>query len=181
MVIALLGQTDKRPVMYCLMKLFQKLGDCAIFTSDRHLKRLTDTGTEIGHYQNIFIAVSDASSDEIFREVGYTTADFENIIYDCTEQLPDYADMVIYVGGAGGISEDEQTLLDMQSDYKIINLGFGDKAIPYTVEMFKAVEQVEGLGHLGPINQQIAQRLATFLTLPLQMPVKNIVKVVMSK
>lgn len=181
MVIAVLGQTDKRPVIYCLMKLFQQLGDCAVLTKDRHYMRLIDNGTNIGHYQNIFIAVTDAGYDEVFSEIGYRTEDFENIIMDCTDQLPDYCDIVVYVGGAGGITEDEQTLLDMQNDYKVINLGFGDKCIPYTVDMFKSVEQAEGLKHLGPMNQQIASRIATILTDYLHMPVKNIVKVVCSR
>ena len=181
MVIAVLGQTDKRPVIYTLMRLFQKLGDCALITNDRHLRRLIENGDAYGHFQNIFVAVTDATQDEIFADIGYSTQDFENFIFDCIDQVPDFADMVIYVGGAGGITEDEQTLLDMQSDYKTINLGFGDKCIPYTVDMFKAIETIEGLKHFMPINSQIASRLATFLTEPLNIPAKDIVKVVMEK
>ena len=181
MVIAVIGQTDKRPVIYTLMRLFQKLGDCALITSDRHLKRLIESGDSYGHFQNIFIAVTDATQDEVFADIGYSTQDFENFIFDCTDQIPDFANMVIYVGGAGGKSEDEETLLDMQSEYKTINLGFGEKCIPYTTDMFKAVETIEGLKHFVPINAQIAQRLATFLTDPLKIPAKDIVQVVMSK
>ena len=62
-----------------------------------------------------------------------------------------------------------------------INLGFGDKNIPYTKEMFVACEMTEGLKHFVPINQQIASRIATFLTEPLNIPAKDIVKVVTSK
>ena len=181
MVIAVLGLTDKRPVIYCLMKLFQKLGDCAVLTQDRHYARLIDNGTYMGHYQNIFVAVSDAGADEIFNEIGYRPADFENIIIDCVDQVPDYYDVLIYVGGAGGPTEDEQTLLDMCEKYSVINLGFGDKCIPYSVEMFKTIEEAEALKHLGPMNQQIAQRIATILTERVSMPVKNIVKVVCSR
>ena len=181
MVISVLGLTDKRPVIYCLMKLFQTLGDCAVITKDRHYNRLIDNGTNMGHYQNIFIAVSDAGTDEIFNEIGYRQVDFENIIMDCTDQLPEYSDIVIYVGGAGGITEDEQILLDIQGEYSTINLGFGPKNIPYNVKMFQCVEEAEGLKHLGAMDPQIAGRLATILTEPLAMPVKNIVKVVTSR
>ena len=45
----------------------------------------------------------------------------------------------------------------------------------------KLVEQAEGLKHLGPAPTQIANRLATFLTEPLNIPAKDIVKVVTSK
>ena len=181
MVIAVLGLTDKRPVIYCLLKLLQLRGDLAIITNDRHYARLIDNGTYEGHFQNTFIAVTDASTDEVFAEIGYRIEDFENIIIDCVDQLPDYADVVIYVGGAGGITEDEEILLETCPEYFTINLGFGEKCIPYTVDMFKCVEQVEGLKHLGVMNQQIAQRLGTILGERLGMPVKNIVKVVCSK
>ena len=181
MVISVVGETDKRPVIYTLMRLFQQLGDCALITNDRHLRRLIENGGDVGHFQNIFIAVTDASQDEVFATIGYSKNDFENLIFDCYDQIPEYSDMVIYVGGAGGISEDLQVLLDMQSEYKTINLGFGDKNIPYTKEMFVACEMTEGLKHFVPINPQIASRIATFLTEPLNIPAKDIVKVVMSK
>ena len=181
MVIAVLGQTDKRPVIYCLMKLLQKLGDCAIVTKERHYARLIDNGTNVGHFQNIFIAVTDANTDEIFSEIGYRVEDFENIIIDCLDQIPEYADVTIYVGGAGGKTEDEEILLETCGEYFTINLGFGDKNIPYKVEMFKCIEEVEGLKHLGPMDPQIASRIGTILTDRIHMPVKNIVKVVCAK
>lgn len=181
MVISLLGATDKRPVIYTLMKLFQTLGDTMLVTNDRHLKRLIDEEGNPGHFQNILIYVTDSSPDEVFAELGYDHNSFEFIIYDCTEIVPDYTDMLIYVGSSGKISEDEETLLSMFPEYKTINLGFGEKCIPYTVDMFKHVELTEGLKHLGPCNPQIAQRLATFLTEPLKIPVKTILKVVTGK
>lgn len=180
MVISVLGLTDKRPVLYTLMKLFQKLGDCCVVTSDIRATRLID-GENYGHFQNIFVAVTNASQDEVFADIGYTRQDFESFIFDCRDQVPDFSDIVIYVGGAGNKTEDEETLLEMVGDYKVINLGFGDKCIPYTVDMFKFVEQAEGLKHLGPAPAQIANRLATFLTEPLNIPAKDIVKVVTSK
>lgn len=180
MVISILGQTDKRPVLYTLMKLAQTLGDCCVVTSDVRATRLID-GAKYGHYQNIFMAVTTATQDEIFSEIHYTKEDFEFFIFDCRDQIPDYSDLVIYVGGAGKMTEDEETLLDMFGEYKTINLGFGDKCIPYSVDMFKFVEQAEGLKHLGPAPSQIASRLATFLTEPLKIPAKDIVKVVTSK
>lgn len=180
MVITILGQTDKRPVLYTLMKLFQKLGDCCIITSDVRATRLIDGGN-YGHFQNIFVAVTNASQDEVFADIGYTKQDFENFIFDCRDQIPDFSDMVIYVGGAGPRTEEEETLLSMVDDYKVINLGYGDKKIPYTLDMFKFVEEAEGLKHLGPAPAQIASRLATFLMEPLKIPAKSIVKVVTGK
>lgn len=181
MVITLLGQTDKRPVLYTLMKLCQKLGDTCIVTSDVRLSRLIEDGGKYGHFQNVYIAVTDASQDEVFADIGYTRHDFEYFIFDARDQIPDFSDLVIYVGGAGEKTEDEETLLSMVGEYKTINLGFGEKCIPYTVDMFKAVETIEGLKHLLPINPQITNRIATFLTEPLNIPVKDIVKVVQSK
>ena len=181
MVISLVGSTDKRPVLYTLMKLFQKLGDCCVITPDQHLTRLTEDHSPYGHFQNIFVAVTTASQDEVFAEIGYTKQDFENFIFDCTTEIPTFSDLVIYIGGAGEMTEDESLLLEMFGEYKTINLGFGEKNIPYTVDMWKNVEMTEGYRILPPANPQIAQRLATFLTEPLSMPARDIVKVVTSK
>ena len=182
MVISVVGRTDKRPVIYTLMKLFQALGDCCVLTHDRHLRRLIeDSGGDLGHFQNILIAVSDASPDEIFLEMGYRKIDFEYIIFDCTDMIPDDSDLVIWVGGADGITEDDETLLSMYPGYKECNLGFGKGSIPYTAEMFKACEEIEGFKHLALPSPQIASRLATFLTELLNMPVRDILKVVGNK
>ena len=181
MVISLLGQTDKRPVLYTIMKLFQTLGDTILITNDRHLKRLIETEGNPGHFQNILVYVTDSSPDEVFAELGYTMDSFEHCIFDCTEVVPDYTNTLIYVGSSGQMSEDEETLLSMFPEHKVINLGFGDKCIPYTLDMFKFVEQTEGLKHLGTAPVQIANRLATFLTEPLKMSVKSITKVVTGK
>lgn len=176
MVISVLGLTDKRPVIYTLMKLLQTLGDLCLITTDVRATRLTD-GVEYGHYQNVFIAVTNASQDEVFAEMGYTKQDFEHFIFDCRDQVPDFSDLVIYVGGAGNRTEEEETLLELFDDYKVINLGFGDKCIPYSVDMFKFVEIAEGLKHLGAAPAQIASRLATFLAEPLNLPTKTILNV----
>ena len=181
MVITVLGRTDKRPVIYTLIKLFQKLGDTCFITPDLRATRLIEDGGNYGHFQNTFIAVTNASQDEVFADIGYTRNDFEHFIFDAYDQIPDFSDLVIYVGGAGVKTEEEETLLEMAGDFKTINLGFGEKCIPYTVDMFKAVETIEGLKHLLPIHPQITSRLATFLTEPLNIPVKHIIKVVSSK
>ena len=182
MVIAVVGRTDKRPVIYTLMKLFQSLGDCCVLTQDRHFRRLIeDTDGYLGHIQNIMVSVSDASPDEIFVEMGYRKTDFEFIIYDCIDLIPDESDLVIWVGGADGMTEDDETLLSMYPGHKEINLGFGKNAISYTVDMFKACETIEGLKHFVLPNQQIAQRLASFLTTYLNMSATNILKVVTKK
>ena len=181
MVISLIGSTDKRPVIYTLMKLFQKLGDCCVVTPNPQFKRLTEDGSPYGHFQNIYVAVTNATQDEIFAEIGFTMHDFENFIFDCDTEIPTFSDLVIYVGGAGKMTDDEELLLEMYGEYKTINLGFGDKCIPYTVDMWKNVEMTEGLHILPPANPQVAQRLATFLTEPLKIPAKDIVKVVTSK
>ena len=71
MQIGVYGYTDKRPIIYALMKLLQKTGDVALFSNNRHYKRLLENGESTGHMANIMISISDASPDEVFEEIGY--------------------------------------------------------------------------------------------------------------
>lgn len=178
MIVAVYGETDKRPVIYTLIKLFQRLGDCCLISDNRHYKRLLDTDTNTGHYQNVFITVTDASPDEVFSEIGYESIDFENMIFDNT--IPDNADLIIFVQGCS-ISENESDTLEYLSSYETIGLGFGKNMIPYTVTMFKNVELIEGKKHLLEIDKKLTHKLATILSEHLNMSAKNICKVVAKK
>lgn len=178
MTIAVYGQTDKRPVIYTIMKLLQSMGDTLLVTNDRHYRRLIPDEADVGHYQNILIAVTDAMPDEIGSELGYDFDDFEHFIFDGT--IPDNADLVLFVEGCV-ISEVEQETLDYLDSYASIGLGYGKNSVPYTVEMFKRVELIEGKKYLMEIDKKITKKLATILSKPLNMPAQNICKVVGKK
>ena len=175
MIVAVYGKTDKRPVIYTLMKLFQKLGDTCLVSNDRHYTRLLEDGETTGHYQNIFVAVSDAMPDEIFEEIGYTVDDFENFIFDDT--IPDNADIIIFVEGCV-ITELEQETLDYLDNYVSIGIGFGKNMVPYTVDMFKNMELIEGKKFLTEVDKKLTKKLASALSKPLNMPATTICKVV---
>ena len=178
MVVAVVGRTDKRPVIYTLMHLFQKLGDCCVITHDQHFRRLIEDGIDVGHCQNIFIITTEDEPDQVFMDVGYKEDDFENIIFDCTDVIPDNADQVIFVAGSDGVTEDDETLLGMYEGYKVIEYGFGKKKIPYSTKAFEAIEIFEGLHDVRPIDQQITNRLASIFTEKLGLSVKQITEVV---
>lgn len=175
MIVAVYGKTDKRPVIYTLMKLFQKLGDTCLVSDDRHYTRLLNDGENVGHYQNVFVAVSDAMPDEIFEEIGYTDEDFENFIFDNT--IPDNADLIIFVEGCE-ISEIEKETLEYIENYITIGLGFGKNSVPYSVDMFKNVELVEGKKLLVEVDKKLTKKIADALSKTLNMPASAICKVV---
>lgn len=174
MIVAVYGHTDKRPVIYTLMKLFQKLGDTCLVSDDRHYRRLLQDGEMSGHYQNIFLAITDASPDEVFAEMGYDVQDFENMIFDNT--IPNDADVIIFVEGIE-VTEEEKETLDYLDNYVTIGFGYGKNSVPYTVDIFKNIEIVEGKKMLKEIDKKMTKKIATALSKNLNMPVANICKV----
>ena len=148
MIISVIGETDKRPFMYTLLRICQYMGDVLLVSDDRHYKRLIEEPEEdvevyAGHFQNTFIVVTDKTPDEAMQAVGYEPEDYEFVIYD--NQIDATSDLIVYVTG-DSMSEWEKEQLDYleEGDYITIGLGFGKKnMVPYSTNMFKNVELVE--------------------------------------
>ncbi|GKU77564.1 hypothetical protein [Paenibacillus sp. L3-i20] len=179
MQIGVYGYTDKRPVIYALMKLLQTTGDVALFSNNRHYKRLLEEGESQGHMANIMIAISDATPDEIFKEVGYTPDDFEHVIFDIQDTIPDNLTHAIYVKTYNP-NEDERAFLELIGDYRVIKLNYDGKSeknainvIPST-SMWKSIEQIEFYKILNPIpSKELNKGLATMLAPSLQITMKS--------
>lgn len=178
MIIGVHGYTDKRPVIYALMKLLQSTGDVALFSNNRHYKRLLENGESQGHMANILIAISDASPDEVFEEVGYSVDDFEHIIFDIQDTIPDHLSLIIYVKSYEP-NEDEQSFLDILGNYQTIKITYDGKrqkdainVIPVS-QIWKSLEEIENYRILSPIpsaelNKGIAGILAPLLNIKLK-------------
>lgn len=156
MLIGVYGYTDKRPVIYALMKLLQATGDIALFSNNRHYRRLLGHGENQGHMANIMIAISDASPDEIFEEVGYTPDDFEHIIFDIQDTIPDNLSLILYVKSYAP-NEDEQAFLDILGAYQTIKITYDGKREKGAIHVaplsnvWRSVEQIEAYQILCPI------------------------------
>lgn len=131
MILSVIGDTDKRPIMYTLLKVCQYLGDVLLVTNDRHYARLIEEPEEdvevtAGHFQNIFIVVTDKTPDEASQAVGYRVDDYEFIIYD--NKVDVAGDSIIYVAGCE-MSDTEYSMLSYleEGDYITINFGFGKR------------------------------------------------------
>lgn len=183
MIVSVIGETEKRPILYTLLKVFQHLGDVLIISNDRHLGRLietedSDTGeVRAGHFQNTFIVITDKTPDEAKAEVGYEEDDYEFIIYD--NKLEVESSLILHVTGSAVSSAEEDTFsyLD-KNDYVTIALGFGKGNIPYTANMFKNCELVEGKKTLLQIDPNVTSRLVKLLSPLLNTDVKTLTKVV---
>lgn len=183
MTVSVIGETEKRPVLYTLLKIFQHLGDVLIVTNNRHLGRLieeddNDFGVvRAGHFQNTFIVITDKTPDEAMLEVGYESSDYEFIIYD--DKLEVSSDLILHVTGCSVSSTEEDVFSYMDSsDYVELPLGFGKGNIPYTTSMFKNCELVEGKHTLLPIDANITSRLVKLLSPILNIDIKTLKKVV---
>lgn len=138
MVINIIGDCDKRPVLYTVMKICQSLGDVLLITSSSRLARLSDTGDTGGHYQNTMIGVTYDGIDEFWEDFTYDVSDFNFTIID--NIISADADLVIYVKGMT-VSEAEEDNLEYVENYSTIELykgGFLDKNTPFRCEEFEA-------------------------------------------
>ncbi|OBY77781.1 hypothetical protein BBG47_20030 [Paenibacillus sp. KS1] len=182
MQIGVYGHTDKRPVIYALMKLLQATGDVALFSNHRHYKRLLEHGESQGHMVNIMIAVSDASPDEIFEEIGYTVDDFEHIIYDLQDTIPENLSLVIYVKSYPP-GEEEQSILDLIGDYHTIKMTYDGRREKGAINVspisliWKRVEEFEAFHILAPMpSNDLNKGLAKLIAPSLKMTSKTAFK-----
>lgn len=187
MVLSIIGDCDKRPFIYTLLKICQFCGDVMLVTSDRHYARLIEDVEEdveviAGHFQNTFIVVSDKTTDETRQSVGYNLDDYEYIIYD--NKIEGDSDVVIYIKGCETSQHEESMLeyLEEGTDYTTVQFGFGKKGnIPYTGKMFHNCEIVEGKHVLIPIDSRISTTLIKIMAPAMNIPEKTLTKVVNSK
>ncbi|MGR7944984.1 hypothetical protein ACU063_10950 [Paenibacillus sp. M.A.Huq-81] len=160
------------------MKLLQATGDVLLLSNNRHYKRLLEDGESQGHMANIMIAISDATPDEIFQEIGYTPDDFEHVIFDIQDTIPDDLTHVIYVKTYRP-SEDELAFLDLLGEYKVFKLTYDGRKEKDAVniipspKLWKAMEDFEFFRVLNPLpsadlNKGLAAMLAPSLNLSMK-------------
>lgn len=171
MVINLIGDCDKRPVLYTLMKICQGLGDVLMVTSSSRLIRLSDTKETYGHYQNTMIAVTQEGIDDFFSEFMYHIGDFDFTIID--NIISAEADFVIYVKGMVE-SEEEKDNLEYIENYETIQL-FNGKYI--NDKTLLRCEEFEACKTMCPINNKLAETIAIMLAKQLNVDPKNLVKI----
>ena len=173
MKINIIGDCDKRAIVYTLMKVLQTLGDVLLVTDDKRLVKLTDTQESDGHYQNVMICYADSGIDDFFQEFGYAIQDFEHIIVD--NMLCADSDVFLYVEGME-TSQRMADALEYLEDYVTIS--------PYKKKMFSAdtlykLEQFESLRDMCPISRTIAQELAKVIARPINTSPDYILKMAM--
>lgn len=161
MKINVIGDCDKRAIVYTLMKVCQTLGDVLIVTDDNRLLKLTDTGESGGHYQNVMICYTDEGIDDFFANFGYALQDFEHIIID--NLISADVDCYLYVEGLD-TSERMASVLEYLENYLTIS--------PYKKKMFDAstlyrLEQFESMRDMCPICKTIAVEVTKLISKPM--------------
>lgn len=174
MIINIVGDCDKRPVLYTVMKICQTLGDTLLVTTDNRMLRLSDTRETQGHYQNVMIAVATDGIDDFFEDFVYGQQDFANIIVDGMVSAD--ADTTIYVKGLVE-SEEEQMMLEYLEDYSTIKLYEGKAA---TSAAFLNCEKFESYRLFNPINAAIAAEVADALAKTAGTSAVNLSKIAMT-
>lgn len=179
MNIVVYGTTDLRPVVYTLLKFCQSLGDTALFTNNRHYTRLLGSEVDVGSFENILIAVTELFPDEVFSELDISSEEFEFIIYE--NKIPDEYSLFIHVVGCAETEEEKDTM-ELVDSYETINLGYGGmKGVPYSVDLFKHVEEIEGYRNLKEVDAKLTKALAPALATVTNTPIATVRKVVSKK
>ena len=142
MQVTVFGQTDKRPVIYTLMKIFETMGDTCVITNNRMYMRLMEDGPGAqGMYRNVTICVTDATADEMWDDVDLAPDDFEFVILD--NLYNEDTNLLLYVQG-GGWEADDLYLFDMFEEMVLIQMGKPVKTRPEDVIEDTAEEGEEG-------------------------------------
>ena len=174
MIINIIGDCDKRPVLYTVMKICQTLGDVLVVTNSTRLVRLSDTRDSYGHYQNSMIAITQEDGiDEFFANFDYDLDDFENVIVDNIPLAE--AELTIYVEGLTQ-SETEADLLAYIEGYKTIKLYKGNLIDGKTL---RNCEEFEAFRTMCPIGSKIANKVAIILAEAYNKPVSVFEKIAM--
>ncbi len=195
MIITFLGQTDKRTVLYTMLKMCEYMGDCAVVSNDRKLMRLMEEGPgDAGTYRNIDIFVTDATADEVWAAIDHAPHDYDYIFLD--NLYTEETDLVVYIKGAGVDEIDQMNLQAFEPGELItIKMGKADKPpkvekvkgrpveaapkvynIPYTASIPEKVEACEFFRELVPISSQAIRVCAEVLSGPTNTPVKVLVQ-----
>lgn len=187
MQIGVCGYTDKRPVIYALMKVLSQLGDIAVITNNRHYRRLLSDGAESGYLMNILVNVSDDSPDEVFESLELETSDFDHIIYDVVDSIPEETDLMIYVKTYGA-DDDENDFMELIEDYVTIKMTYDGKSekdvfnvIP-TANIMKSIEFIESYKVADTVNsKQLNIALAKMLAPKLDMNGNTLLKLLSAR
>lgn len=171
MIVNIIGECDKRPILYCVMKIFQEFGDVLLLTSSSRLVRLSENGLTGGHYQNTMVNITQDGIDDFFEQFDYNTGDFDFIIIDNIISVD--ADLSIYVEGLE-VSENEQYTMSLLEDYQTIRL-YKDKLVEPTT-LYK-MEQFEAYHDMCPMTPKIINEVAKVLAPALNMPANRLVQI----
>jgi hypothetical protein len=183
MIVICLGYADKRPILYALMKLLKSFGDVAVVTQNRQLLRLLEDRNTSGHFNNIFVAITDSTPDEVFSEIGYAPGDFDHIIFDSIDALPDNYDICIH-SRSYGLTEFEKETIGYIDDIVQYNFMYDGKVekgcinIPVTFQLIKSVEEYEARKLLIPIQcDEILRSLSKLAAPQLKVSERNALKI----
>lgn len=170
MIIAMTGYTDKRYLLYPLLKVLQAMGDTLLISDDRRFLRLTENGENPGHLQNTMIYVTDSAPEDVWGELQQEPADFTHVVYDVKQFLPeDKLDLVLICETMGYEDGEEDFLSLVEGRSQTVHFAFDKKRSPdkdvlnlfITPEMVSQVEFTEVYKLFQPVtNADILKILA---------------------
>lgn len=149
MNISLIGYVDNRPLLYSLVKLLQTFGDTLVVSDNTNLRRLTEDFSEYGTLQNTVVAIT-SDPDTVFDDIDRPRTDFDFIIYDVKEYIPQHVDFA-YICLSGNPLEVDPNIGEYfetnHIKYKEISLLYGKRV--------KARDYMVSLKNAGEFNESV--------------------------
>ncbi len=158
MIISVIGDCDKRPVIYCMIKVMQEFGSVLYLTSNSSALRLTPNRLSGEHYQNTMVVYTEDGFDDYFDNCGYTPDDFGCVLLDNVECAE--ADLTVYVAGMVQ-SPAESAVLEYTEEYSTINL-FSRSV--YDGSIMRKVEEFEAFSNLCPMPYKVVSAVVPVLS-----------------
>lgn len=183
MLISVIGECDKRPFIYSLLNACQFLGDVLFVTDDESYAQFIEEeepieGCIAGHFQDIFIVVTDMTPDDTSQVVGYDIDDYEFIIYE--NKLDTSGDLIIYITDGNMTEAEHEDLMYLSDeDYVTINYGGGKKKVIKPNKKYDQIcDTIEERKILAPVLGPINDRILEILSRELEIPYKTLRKAV---
>ena len=179
MIVNVLGNCDRRPLTYTLMKLFQAYGDVLVTSNVNRILRLSDTGESEGHYQNIMIAYTPYGLDDFWDSFEYNPNDFEHKIIDGI--LSPDADIFFYCQSREETENevDEQSYIDSN---RLIKVKLYAKETNYFNQLtMYNLEEFESLRDMCSISDKLNKDVAKVVSPHMRIPEATIYKTLMTK
>ena len=162
MILTVLGDLDRRPVTYTLMRLISTLGETSVVTNNRKLITLSDNKKSGGYYLDTQINYAEDVDDyDIYVESMF----YKNFLYDGI--VPFYSDIIFYCSSQTATKKE----LRKVNSYNVKNIipieMYSDKNVMFGADLGDRLKIFEKEKQYSVISKALCAFLADYMSKPM--------------